>query len=315
MDDTWLGQPACTIETSCLRLTTVPGMGAKIVSIFDKEMGYEWLLPPVNRPFQPVSYSAVFTDQDMSGWDEMFPTINACAYPDGCYAGVLLPDHGEVWPLAWDVEEADGSALRLSVCGVALPYRLIRTIRPMDARMIRLEYEVVNTGTEAFAGLWAGHPQFKIDAETRIIFPPQVQSIIMVMQTADWGEIGAEYSWPAAVNRHGQSVSLDCAQSPDRHKYHKFYLPPEHRVSWAALRQGAHWLRLSWNPEQVPYLGVWVDEGSFNSVSTIALEPSTGFYDDLSLAWKNQRVMHLRPSVPLRWHIDIECGAGDLTDD
>jgi galactose mutarotase-like enzyme len=309
----WLGQPAYSIETTGLRLITVPGMGAKIVSIFDKQVGREWLLPPVNRPFVPVDYGVVFTDQDMSGWDEMFPTINACAYPDGSYAGALLPDHGEVWPLAWGVEAADSSALRLSVNGVALPYRFTRTIRPLNAHTMRLDFEVVNTGTEEFDGFWTGHPQFKIDTDTRIVFPSEVKSVIMVQETPDWAADGTEYAWPVAVNRHGQSVALDRAQPPDQHKYHKFYLPPDQHIDWVVLRQESHghWLRLSWNPEQVPYLGVWVDEGGINSVSTIALEPSTGYYDDLSVAWKNQRVMHLMPQILLRWHLDVACGTGD----
>jgi len=59
-----------------------------------------------NRPFKPVAYGAVFVDQDMSGWDEMFPTINACTYPaPSPYAGITLPDHGEVWVLPWEHDQ------------------------------------------------------------------------------------------------------------------------------------------------------------------------------------------------------------------
>ena len=100
----WLGQPALALDTPVLRLVTVPGMGAKIVSLYDKRHGREWLVPPTERLFGPVPYGVQFDAQDMSGWDEMFPTIDACAYPlPGAYAGAALPDHGEVWPLPWAV--------------------------------------------------------------------------------------------------------------------------------------------------------------------------------------------------------------------
>ena len=65
----WLGQPALALETIALRFVTVPAMGAKIVSLFDKRANREWLLPPIHRRFEPAAYRSVFTDQDKSGWD------------------------------------------------------------------------------------------------------------------------------------------------------------------------------------------------------------------------------------------------------
>jgi hypothetical protein len=86
-------------------------------------------------------------------------------------------------------------------------------------------------------------------------------------------------------------------------------------VSWAALQQGSEgdWIRLSWNPDDVPYLGVWVDEGAFNTVSTAAIEPATGYYDSLALAWQNNRTMRLPPNEPVCWFLDIELGSEVLT--
>ena len=46
---------------------------------------HEWLLGPADCPFRPVPYGASFVDQDMSGWDEMFP-----------HRGVSIPRRGAV---------------------------------------------------------------------------------------------------------------------------------------------------------------------------------------------------------------------------
>ena len=70
----------------------------------------------------------------------------------------------------------------------------------------------------------------------------------------------------------------------------------------------ARCLRLACDPELVPFLGLWVDEGGFNACSTVALEPSTGFYDSLSRAWENQQVIQVPPGGTYRWYIDIEIG-------
>jgi hypothetical protein len=134
----WRGQPAWALESARLRVVTTAGVGAKIVSITDKAAGHEWLVAPADRSFGLLTYGATFIEQDMSGWDEMFPTIKACAYPQpGPYAGAALPDHGEVWALPWEMIAAEDGALTLGVDGRALPYRLMRTLRLDDAATLR----------------------------------------------------------------------------------------------------------------------------------------------------------------------------------
>ncbi len=110
------------LESDFIRTAVVPEMGAKLVSLFDKRTQREWLVAPGLRPLQKVAYGANFVEQDMSGWDEMFPTIVACDYPvPGERFGTPLPDHGEVWPLSWRLEPTSPDSLRTSVEGKALP--------------------------------------------------------------------------------------------------------------------------------------------------------------------------------------------------
>ncbi len=68
------------------------------------------------RPLKPAGYGADFVSQDMSGWDEMMPTISACRFRN-----ITLPDHGEVWGIPWNIDKATAE-LCFSVNGVALPY-------------------------------------------------------------------------------------------------------------------------------------------------------------------------------------------------
>lgn len=311
----WLGQPALALETSALRFVTVPTMGAKIVSLFDKRTQHEWLIPPVNRAFKPAAYGSSFVDQDMSGWDEMFPTIDACAYPvDGQYKGHLLPDHGEVWAIPWEIDHMANTSIRLSANGRSLPYHLTRQVEVVDDHHFHLTFEVTNTGTEPITALWAAHPQFAVNEETRIRLPRTATQVVNVHPTPDWGKVGNVYPWAEAQSQRGEMQQLDQVGTADLKNCRKFYLPENNPVDWAALQQGDNgtWLRLSWNTQQVPYLGIWVDEGAYNSTSTVALEPSTGYYDKLDFAWENQRSMHLIPNQPVQWMLDIAVGNGDL---
>lgn len=309
----WFSMPALVLESPALRVITVPAMGAKIVSIFDRIVGREWLLPPKNGAFQPVAYGASFVEQDMSGWDEMFPTIDRCVYPvEGAFFGAELPDHGEVWSLAWNYDESVPDAIRLSVPGRALSYMLSRTIRFADQRTLRLSYEIVNTGDEPLSVLWAAHPQFVADEATRIVLPASVTEVISVLPTEELPVLGQHCDWAVTMTQAGEQLQLDRVRSTSRRKHRKVYVQPDQPAHWVGLQQGDNgvWLRLLWDMSEISYLGIWVDEGSYNPALTIALEPSTGFYDSLVRAWQNNRAMHLLPNIPYRWTLNLELGGG-----
>ncbi len=55
---------------------------------------------PIAAPAMPTSIG----DYDIGGFDECLPTISACLYPEPPFAGVMMPDHGEVWALPWKYE-------------------------------------------------------------------------------------------------------------------------------------------------------------------------------------------------------------------
>ena len=311
----WHGLNAWALETDVLRTIIVPELGAKIVSLFDKRNQLEWLVGPGDRPFKKVPYGAAFTDQDMSGWDEMFPTIVACKYPgSGARHGAALPDHGEVWSLPWTVDEASDLRLTLGVEGQALPYRLTRTAEYRAADTLDLHYQVVNLGAEVMPYMCAAHPQFVCGPDAQLVIPSHVTTVCnTVAESWGWGPPETRFGWPVAVAEDGTPRHLDRIGSPALHHARKFFVPQDVRAAWAGLiRHPAHdWLRLEWNPNLVPYLGLWVDEGAFNPDSVAALEPTTGFYDNLITAWNKQQVTLIEPGATHTWTLTVRSGTGE----
>ena len=307
----WYAQPAWALEDEALRVLVTPALGAKIVSLYDKRAAYEWLIGP-QRPLAPVTYGSSFVDQDMSGWDEMFPTINACTYPSaGEFAGTYLPDHGEVWALPWQIVSQENEAIKLRVDGVALPYRLSRRVSLPSLGVLLLEYWLENPGTAPFDWLWAAHPQFVADEHTVIILPESVSEVVNVLPGEAWGAAGERYPWPNARSRNGRLWQLERIRPADERDCRKFYLPPESPVSWAALanhRLGCS-LRMEWSSAELPYLGIWVDEGAYNPAPAVALEPSTAYYDSLQTAITNQRVCRIEPGTQRRWSLTVRLGS------
>ena len=196
---------AWALENEFLRTVVVPELGAKVVSLLDKRSQREWLVGPGGRALKTVPYGAPFQEQDMSGWDEMFPTIVACAYPGpGDRHGTPLPDHGEVWTLPWTVDQAGDGRLTLRVEGRALPYRLTRTAEYSAPATLQLHYQLVNLGQERMPYIWAAHPQFACGPDAEIIFPPQVTEVCnTIPESWGWGAPETRFAWPAALAPNG----------------------------------------------------------------------------------------------------------------
>ena len=200
----WQGFDAWQMENEAARVVIVPALGAKIVSLVDKASGHEWLAPATN-PVRARTYGDTFTDHDLAGWDEMFPTIVECPSPHD--ASVTLPDHGEVWALLWEVVEQGASALTLRVQGVALDYTLTRTATLM-ADGLRLDYTLENQTGQPLPFLWAAHPLFNADEHT-VIELAGVERVINVMDDPVLGAVGTELGWPVATLADVQRRALN----------------------------------------------------------------------------------------------------------
>lgn len=308
----WHGQRALKLDNECLQVVVVPDMGAKIVSLLDKRHQVEWLVGPGERPFAPASYGAVFTDQDMSGWDEMFPTINACQYPNSSLdQQIFLPDHGEVWAIPWHHMPTDKPALSFAVEGRALPYRLSRVIEFAAESILRFSYRVKNLSDRTISTLWAAHPQFVTGLGAKVILPAEISQVCNVLpEEFGWGSLEELVNWPEITGADEKTVRLDAVGSSTLKRVRKFYMPPETKASWVKLlrQPSKDWIALSWEPSEIPYLGIWIDEGFISEEAVVAPEPSTGFYDTLTLAIEKDRQMVIEPGESVFWSLLVHFG-------
>ena len=83
-------------ENDALKMTILPELGAKVISLVLKASAHEYLWRQPGRTLRLPSYDSTFTDYDISGWDECFPTIYPVLYPADPWKGIKVPDHGEV---------------------------------------------------------------------------------------------------------------------------------------------------------------------------------------------------------------------------
>ncbi len=290
--------PGYRLSRGSLAVTVLP-RGGKIQSI--RWDGREWLWQRPGETYRFAGYGDAFETGEFSGFDDMFPTISACPYPGEPWAGVSLPDHGEVWTLPWQCQPEE-DALACQVDGVALPYRLHKRVSLLpDA--LALDYRAQNLSGAPLACLWAAHPLFVLQDGMEV----ELEGCKRIFNTArdkdNLGDFGTLHDWPVCAT--GRDLRrLDGAH----HTYRKFY-------AWHPLDQNRAHLRypggvrvtLEAPVEQVPYLGLWVDEAGYggHGMRCVTPEPCTAAPDRLDWALAHGREASLPPGGEAAWRLTI----------
>ncbi|ALE05696.1 hypothetical protein AL755_09750 [Arthrobacter sp. ERGS1:01] len=284
-----------------LRAEVQPDRGARIVSLRGDD-GHEWLVPST-RTAAP-GRDQRFVRPGMGGWDEVAPTVQAdpgfrIAAGGGPGAG---PDHGDVWNVPWSVHEATPASLTTSVHLHSLPVVVERTIAA-SATGLTLSYRAVTESPEPVPLLWCAHPQFAAPAGTAVSLEAGGESIAPALCEM-YPHAGRERPFPTAP--------LHARLAPDTSL--KAFVDPGVRADAAVLAVGGgRTLRIGWNPDQLPFLGLFWDNGEFAAQPVIAVEPSTAWGERLSTAAQEGRVLTLSRGRPLDWVLALSAGSGGGT--
>lgn len=301
-----------------LRLTIVPELGGKIVSLVRLESGYEYLLQPPEpeRAYHRRFYGDRFEDHETSGFDECMPTVAECLYPQEPFLRSPLPDHGDIWSLP-AAATIDGEQLRLVTDLRSLPLRFTKTAQ-LQENAVRLDYEVTNLSQSAVQFLWSAHPLLRVEPEAEIFLPQDVKEL-----TVEWsadermGKSGDQCTWPEAADSSGRLTKLNKIVSPSAGTAEKLFTP---RLSQGFcgmfLPRENEGITFRFDAQLVPYVGVWICQGGWptNRAAkhfTVGLEPCFGRHDSLADAIQRNQCALLRGHESMRWWMEIELNSGD----
>jgi galactose mutarotase-like enzyme len=289
-----------TLGDGVLQLTVDASSGGKIRSLRSLRTGTEYFYQDSRAGFLDVSYS----DHDISGIDECFPTVMACQYPHGRWRSLHLGDHGLLWRRPWKVtrsETAITAAIELS----SIPIRFERVCRLAGPGEVVLEYTIENRGNEPFEFLYAHHLMLAADHQTRIKYPAEMDSAYAtVIQHVDGVEKGDWLDWPPPSY-------LDISEpfDPRRGSLIKLFSPElttgRFSISHASNPESLH---VEFDAAHLPYLGVLIAQG-YNPLGRdregliIGVEPTTGIGDDLASCRETKTGRELKPGSPLRFQI------------
>lgn len=292
------------MESDKLSVTILPESGGKIQSIFNKVEGKELLIQSPHAEFKYSSYDSSFSDGDLSGFDEVFPSIEACRYPTKPWSGINIPDHGEVWALPWTAERNDDHVM-LTVEGVRFPYQLTKKIEFQQENCLKISYSVSNRSDFPLAYIWTPHILFVREEDFEIRLPAAVKTVLSTCSVDNkLGKFGSMHTWPTTVV-DGKAYPISTSYPMYPGKCEKYYAMEALDEGWCALfnpKTGSA-IGLSYPVSAVPYLGIW--DGFIGDRCATALEPCTGAFDDLEVANQWGRVQTVEGKSAREWYLAL----------
>lgn len=282
----------------------VPERGGKIISLEDKRSGKDWI-HHTDRPWEELRYGMSWGEGDRGGWDEMFPTIEACPCPDEPWTDKRYPDHGEVWSMPWN-RDFDGDRLILTVEGVHVPYRLTKTIA-LVGNELKIDYRLDNTTPHVFSYLWAAHPLLAVSPGMKLDTEPSSGNIQISYSHLD--RIGKQLdvtSFPIASTNNGAEVNLSVMEDGSTLAAEKYYFTDALQDGYASLADPVTGDRITFrfSTEENPYLAIWANYGGFDDY-TFAIEPASGYMDSVDYAHRIGKVKQVQGYSTNHWTLSV----------
>lgn len=302
-----------TLENEALSVRILPGLGGKITSLRLKENDFELAAPNTGGKYrQPQEdygkedtaaardgdTGPDFSRYDASGLDDAFPNIDACVTQwEGrtyCY-----PDHGEIWSHPFTVCETPEGPL-LSWESSRFGY-LYEKRFSLSGNSLFIRYRIENRSEAAFPWLWTFHGLMRYEEDMRLLLPEDFERYRCV---ADHPVMGAAGSILEAVNGRYDFTRVPKAES---HSAVKYYGEGRSHAGQCGLWYPSREVRctLKYDANKLPYLGVWITAGGYRGDYNCALEPATGFYDDVPRTIKNGTIRVLEPGGEFAFTLEI----------
>jgi galactose mutarotase-like enzyme len=274
--------------------------GARITSLKNRLDGREWLTKANGARASEPAYGVRFTDTDHFGWDEMFPSVDSCAYPTHPFAGLDVVDHGELWSRPWETLEVSAATIVQRARSERFHYTFERALI-LDGSTLRANYAVLldEASPAALPFLWALHPQFAMNEGSRVELGGDRTHVI---DTSDAASIrSVEWLGDLVIER-------DVEVGSDR----MIYVAPGELIEEARIvDHNGSTLRVTWDHTFAPYLGVWIDRGRYTSGHVVAIEPTNGFFDELARAHRSGTVGLFAPGKRVTWWVELNVEQGE----
>jgi galactose mutarotase-like enzyme len=261
-----------------IEVAVVPELGAKIISLKNLRTGRDWVWHPADglKLFRNRSADD-FSKSPLVGVDECLPTVAPCSW-----RGRNLPDHGEAWNSAWnlDPEAWTDGLLRTSVRFKISPLDFERTME-LRENEVCLSYRLHNRSETEERFVWAMHPLLDLRAGDQLVLPASTRAMV------------SDGAWIDA---------LDSA-IPEGNCSKVFAGPLSEGFTGIQNRESGERLEIEWNPAENAMLGLWLTRGGWHGHHHFAIEPTNAGDDSLAAAAEGEWCGAVPASGTAAWEV------------
>ncbi len=255
---------AILVETGRLTAVFLPDDGGKLASLTDRD-GKEYLAQAEGRFYRVLSREGRYGAAECSGFDDMFPTID----PYVTREGILCPDHGEICRMSAEVT-VEQEAVRFCFRSLLFQTTFRKTVTERNGAL-QLSYRIENDSDSDFPCLWAAHCMLSGEDDAEIVTPYSADAPIRKM----FGD-----RVESELNRTRLT-----GYAPDGEAYKFYYTEPiREGICGCRYPSAKKMFLFRYDREEIPYLGLWFNNGSCKGMYSIGLEICTAPYDSPTAA-------------------------------
>jgi hypothetical protein len=283
-------------ENDYLKFEILPDTGGKIISIYNKQLGREFLWTQQDLTLRQLAPGTEYDPNFYGGMDELLPND----IPENI-GGIDYPDHGELWTTQMEHEVSEESLsvfARLKLSGIYYnkKIRLDKT-----APVMYLDYLIRNESDSEKKFLWKMHPALRIEDGDELI------------TTAKWARVvdpaysrfknPETFQWPwiegidaSRVPAKGNEVDFFFLWSVER--------PEMNFVSG----NGKYLFSIQYDQKIFPFQWYFASYGGFMNHYTAVLEPCSSMPLSVNEAAKLGQCSILKPGENLVTSVCIFAG-------
>lgn len=251
-------------ENDSIKFKVAPGLGGKILSIYNKNIEKEFLWTNKNLSLEAKKPGADYDTNFWGGIDELIPndipeTIDFISYPD----------HGELWttPLNYNLFDNKISMfgkLKLS----KLYYEKVMYLEKGNSPVIYLKYKIKNESNAKKYFLWKFHAALAIEEGDKLV--TSAQNARIVYPDSSRYKNTEEFEWPIIEN-------VDASVAPSYNNTNDFFYLYNLEQAEMQMISGKtnHLFGYQYNKEVFPYQWYFASYGGFLNHYTAILEPAS----------------------------------------
>jgi galactose mutarotase-like enzyme len=275
------------LQNDLLEVSVLPTVGAKIFDLIDRRDGHNFLWHNPRIAPQPYPIEANFDNYWCGGWDDGFPTCEACVHN-----GEQYPNLGELRSLTWIVEDESvaESSVTLGAFGPISPVKVQKRIA-LRERSLEVEFRIDHQGFLPLDYIWGTHPAYAVEPGCVIHIPARI-GIVGQANDSSLGQAGQRYSWPVLRTEGG---TKDMSVLQPRGRYSAGHYATDLSAGWYAVEypQRGSGVLVEFPLDLCPYLWLWLSYGGWRGYYLAAVEPWTSYPVTLSdaVAERTHRVL------------------------